>query len=659
LALAATPTWAASDPPDLLTTTLTEEAREAEVRRSCSEPLDRARIVRLLSPESPWPAQIDGARLIECAPAGAALDLALSGMAEAKTGLLRNDPDIYERLARSLGRSSMEDVAEAARAIPSETAAAWGVQQACGQWLQPASGEAFDCSSLGTLSDEQVHDAIDAWLDRLRRHPVGLRSLESDRGNTFWFLLEVLQAELLAGLIETGSKDDGLLAAEVARLSIGDHPKVLGAVEQRAQGGDSDWTAALERARGMRSWGERSEYLGDGFDRAWPVDVAPSDIGYERTPPAPGQLPKTIAAWGLALCSLLLILGLALARARPGWRGLVFPGAAMALGVGSVFGLELLLGALGLPAEADSPWESPGPLLETVSIDGAPYLQTTGTAGRYQMMTDQPRDGGCRVATLGASSVHGSYYAEEDAFAAVLERRLARTGPSTEVINLGVGAATSNEVRASAIEALDVGAHVLVVYLGNNDLEHLPLTADLVAASAESVGSQALLERSRVARVLKSWIGRSTPTVNPAAEPGEPLLDDAPLEGPRLQLLLSIAAQQATENVRGIVREAERRGAGVVVVQQLLNEVYCPPGRDGDKERSCFNDRLRGIAEGAVTGTHAVLVDGPAALREDAGGPAGHDHFRDFVHPSRRGHAVLGEAIAPSVRRLLEGRCGR
>ena len=133
---------------------------------------------------------------------------------------------------------------------------------------------------------------------------------------------------------------------------------------------------------------------------------------------------------------------------------------------------------------------------------------------------------------------------------------------------------------------------------------------------------------------------------------GEPLLDENPLEGPRLEALLDVAAGQAVRNIRWVIEQAETSGVQVVVGSQLINEEFCPPGEDAKKSRSCFSERLRAISERAVAGTGATLVDVPAALRLHGGGPAGHLYFRDYVHPSQLGHAVIGEALAPSVERL-------
>jgi lysophospholipase L1-like esterase len=55
------------------------------------------------------------------------------------------------------------------------------------------------------------------------------------------------------------------------------------------------------------------------------------------------------------------------------------------------------------------------------------------------------------------------------------------------------------------------------------------------------------------------------------------------------------------------------------------------------------------------------VVDGAAAIRSHAGGTAqaGFPYFYDTIHPTRLGHAVLGEAIAPAAFEILDHRSNR
>ncbi len=514
----------------------------------------------------------------------------------------------------------------------------------------------FDCATWApSLSEPGIARAIDVWLEQLADEAAGLRSLEHDRGNRFWTLAAGLQAELLAELVRDAPPDDALLAADVARMTLGDHAGVAEALAGRAADGDPRWTVALAKLDGLEDWAARSGQSVDAPLRPGSEGIGASDRSWERPPRFHEGVPLPAAALGLA-ASLALALALLLAaRLRPQNRGALFRGTALTLGGAALFAVELLLGALDLPGDGRDPWQPAGDVLEEVSIDGEPWLRTTGTAGRYQMFPAEPT--ACRVVVVGGSSVHGSYYLAEDAFPAVLERRLGAGGTRAEVINLGVGGATSSEVRAGAEEALRYGVSVLVLYLGNNDLEHLTLLADFADVSPAAVGLQALLERSRIATLLRSALGEARSGV-PSAEPGQAFLDDAPLEGARLEALLALAEDQAVRNMRAAIGQAGERGVAVVVANQGQNQVLCPPGEDAENPRSCFNDRLERIAERAAAGTDAVLVDVRAALREAGGGRVGHDLVRDHIHPSQRGHAVLGEALAPTVARLLAEGCG-
>ena len=66
---------------------------------------------------------------------------------------------------------------------------------------------------------------------------------------------------------------------------------------------------------------------------------------------------------------------------------------------------------------------------------------------------------------------------------------------------------------------------------------------------------------------------------------------------------------------------------------------------------------LRRIAIEAAAASGARVIDVPAALRHHDGGVlsgvAGWDYFYDSIHPTRLGHAVIGQALVPSASELL------
>ena len=639
---------AAPDPTALLDGSLTPDRRAALVASLCDgSPVDPS---PLLQPSAPWAAQVDGARLIGCAPDAALLPVAIRALARSKLRLLRDDADIYERIARYIVEQPPADVDAAFRALPPGELVTWAGDSLCAMWLGPVSGERFDCAAWRPqIPAEAVAGAVEGWLAEVHRGG-GLTTLLQDRGNSFWWLLERLQGELLAQLVRDADVDDALLAADVSRMLLGAHTAVAAGLDARAADGDDErWRGARSRLGDLHDWGARSTSQPGGVLRPWPVAVPPATLDFVVPPPpapGPGLAPRGV---GLFLGLMLLaLIGGRRSKARERW----FAAAAASLGIALVFGAEWGLALADLPADRGDAERPASDLFDDVVIDGVSYGRTTSSAGRYQMFEMAPPEADCRVFTLGGSSVHGSYYVQEEAFAAVLARRLRDRLPRAEVINLGVGAATSAEVRAAAAAAMTAGADVLVLYMGNNDLEHLPLLADMRGASAESVGAQSALGGSRIARVLRAALGSTSKGGAPSAEPGEPLMDDQPLEGARLQALLDLAAAEAVRNMRAVISDAEDAGIATVVAIQLLNEDFCPPGRDDEHPRSCFSDRVRRIAEGAVAGTRATLIDVPAALRAHAGGPAGHAYFRDFVHPSQLGHAVIGEALAPAVRGL-------
>ena len=608
----------------------------------------------LLVTNAPWPAQIDGARLLECSSDPALLPTAIRALAQSKLGQLRNDPDVYERIARTIASQPAGAVAAAFRELPADELVSWSGHSLCHQWLNPVSGETFDCDNwTPTLPLSTVRGAVDRWLDELAGDPQGFGSILNDQGNRFWFLLEDLQGELLATLVQQGSIEDGLLVADVSRMLLGRHESVVAALVGRAENSDdSRWKEAVRTAGAIQDRAERSQATPDKVFRPWPVEVPPATRDFVRRPPESSGPGLGVAPVGSVLGFGLIVVCLLGARnseRRSRW----FATGAVCSGLTMVFAVEWGLVLAGLPTPVTEPaQQSSDDVLESVSIDGTQYLTTTASAGRYQIFEERRPEGSCRIVTLGGSAVHGSFYLVEEAFSAVLERRLRDGGNQAEVLNLGVGGATSEEVRSAAAGALRAGADILVLYLGSNDLEHLPLLADLRGSSAERIASQTLLEQSRIMRFLRSALRAPEGMELVSVPDGRPLLDENPLEGPRLEALLDVAAGQVVRNIRWVIEQAETSGVQVVVGTQLINEEFCPPGEDAKKPRSCFSERLRAISERAVAGTGATLVDVPAALRQHGGGPAGHLYFRDYVHPSQLGHAVIGEALAPSVERL-------
>ncbi|MEC7984199.1 MAG: SGNH/GDSL hydrolase family protein, partial [Myxococcota bacterium] len=76
------------------------------------------------------------------------------------------------------------------------------------------------------------------------------------------------------------------------------------------------------------------------------------------------------------------------------------------------------------------------------------------------------------IATLGASSAHGSNLLQEETFSALLASRLQRENPSQslQILNFGIGGTTSNGVLYSGKQALSMGADALIIYYGHNEV---------------------------------------------------------------------------------------------------------------------------------------------------------------------------------------------
>lgn len=626
--------------------------------------------VRSLLASELRPARLAGARLAACRSDPALIPALYDGFLRERSSNL-SDPDIYERLLRALQaypiatlRDELADPDSGfGREVHGELLEiAWS--RLTRNWLEPlAEGSGADLQPrLGPAANDVALAEASDWLERvLDAGPEGLVRLQADSGDHAFLFMERLQGWHLAAMITHGTLAEARLAVEVCM-----------------QSGLCDGAAAeaLEARLGTQPDAELAERLTD-MPR---VREDPADIGLRMRPVTPlgvlaapdEQITEVPGRWPLALVALL---GLALfwlgwaaaARARPGWRRGLFPVGAVAIAPTGLLLAELCLAAAGVQPLAwrgAGGWSEPialqgvdeeaGILLERQELGGEAWLVVGNSSARWTALREQKPPGTWRIGLVGESSAQAANYLAEESFLSVLGRRLRERHPDRpiELLNGGIGGAISDDILRAGRDAIDADVDVLILYHGINDLGRLETLAAMRAFTPLQLGARVLLDESRVARVMTDLLPTSLRRRWAAPEEGGGRLDRLGDEdGSRLQ---GLAALRCSRNQQRLVREARDNGVPVVVVSQavLEREPGMEPASGGP------SDLLRSLARDTAARSGAVFIDGRAVLRAHASAAtgearAGADYFWDDLHPSRLGHAVLGEALAPTVERLL------
>ena len=164
--------------------------------------------------------------------------------------------------------------------------------------------------------------------------------------------------------------------------------------------------------------------------------------------------------------------------------------------------------------------------------------------------------------------------------------------------------------------------------------------------SARTLEMRRLLAGSRLAHLAmgllpSSGVDESAPVAH---------LDEVEQSDEAREALRMLGADNASANLLRLARAADRAGVPFVIATQGLRE-DCSGGQ------VCSAGDLVSIGRRVAARTDAVLVDTQAALGE-CPPPDGPEHplhncFYDDVHPSRVGHALIGDALVPTVARLL------
>ena len=620
---------------ELLAEDLTPDARAELVGDACARVVTPEELNSLLQSTSPRPAQIDAARIAACRKDPALIPLMYASFHRAKAAHLANDPDVYERLLRTLQgfgadtlRAYLHDpelgLGGAAHAELSQLA--WG--RLHHDWLAPLGGDAAPVEPPETSSAPVLAEAA-RWLDDVLSAPDGLVRLQTDSGDHGYVFLQRLQGWHLAALSQDPAHTR--LAAEVCAQS----------------------SLCSEKR-------DDPTQIGLPLRPVVPVDVPPAAAESviapaSRLSPTSMALLLLLAAWS----AWVLVV-----RAKPGWRGALFPLGAVGLAPTLLVGAEFVLGAFGVAPMAEqggAGWSepqalrgtqnTPGFLLEPRTWDGEPWVEVVNDGARWTALPASSPDA-WRIVTLGESSVHASNHLAEESFAEILGRRLRlSTGRPVEILNGGVGGAISDDIVSVAMDALAADPDLLVLYHGINDLGRLETLAGMRAFSPLQLGIRVLLDESRIARVLHDLLPPRLSVARPTDQGA--WRDDEPVEGDVALRLAELAALRCSRNQQRIVRMAQERGVPVIVIAQALVTGSTFP-EDAEKRRL-----LREIAEKTAARTGATLLDGHAilgahSLAHNGTADPGPAYFWDQLHPSRLGHAVLGEAIAPTALRLLQ-----
>jgi lysophospholipase L1-like esterase len=637
-----------------------EAERDSAVQQLCAERADGARITPLLHRHAPRGTHVDAARVLVCRQAPELLPLMFEAFLRSKAGDLSHDPDVFERLIRGIQSlvadgATLDPTAVRTDVLPGGIAARLELL-----WLDPLSGEAVEVRAEPALWQAvslAVERRIQAWIAEVLEHPELLVELQNDSGDLASELMVRLEVVFLAALIaQEGHEAE--VALETARqrgFSRDDLQQALTFLHNAGAlpGPAIDADPRVDRLPDGVGWDGQPSGL--RAPRTYPV--GPLDVPAAATSPVVEVEPErrfpragTLAGIVVLLAALLAVV----ARLRPGWRPALFRVAAAALPLVLLLALEGLLALAGYAPLAEvrptfSPGRPPGNLFERAAWD--PSLATGTSGGRWRLFEADKPEGAWRIFALGASSVHGSNHLVEEAWPAVLERRLRADAPerTIEVINGGTGGAVSDDVLHYAGQALELGADLLILSYGFNDFLHIPRLAAYHAFDPATLGLRFELDRWRLVRLIADRLPARTRRAG--ARGG--WLDRAPDEDLDPRVLLQLASVNMEDKLRRTVARAEQRGVPVLFLLQSQNEELCGPGsRRGVPGPSdeCFPDEVRHLVTSVAATTSLQLLDGASALEAHVGdGPVGHAMFWDVIHPTREGHAVLGEAIAPAV----------
>lgn len=610
-----------------------------------------------------WPVMVQAARIAQFRGDPAHAPALFRLFLRSKAVQLPHDPDLFERALRTLQVMPEDAVRAAIVAAASEDGGGMAGQQLSDHWLGPLA-QVDTSSAAGT--DPVLRATLDAhfqeWLLWLvDQGPAGLVALQSDSGDGAFELFRELEVDTLAWLVLAGSEPEREAAVETCRQrGIGAADLRLGASRLADAGMPMD-AAAERRLDEAQSTLSRRQSLGRRWVAPRARPAAPPQVAPFASSPLATPAARSSGRWLFPLC-VLAVLGLLLAAARrESMRPWVFRLGAIMLAPAALIAVELVLAIVGYqPANAVRPTFNPTRAPQTLLMPsdlGEGWSRSGYDHLRMNVFHTPRPEGVLRIAAVGASMVHGSNYLFEEAWPAFLAGRVQEAYPDrrVEILNFGLGGATSDEVYFYAREILEHDLDLLVVSCGFNDFVQLGRLAKFRAFSPQQMRLRLTLDRLRLARL----IGEMRPDIGvlqPDPE-GAHLDDEAPGEQ-EVATLRRIASSSLEGNLRRIAWLARSEGVPVLFVAQAQNEDACGDGSAAGAvdapEQDCFPVEAREavLRAGGLTGV--PVVDAAAALRErSVDDTVDSRWFQDVIHLTREGNAVLGEAAAPEAIRLL------
>jgi lysophospholipase L1-like esterase len=520
----------------------------------------------------PLQAQIDRVRL--CAGQPRALTPLLATFARSRLGDLPEDPDLFERALReAIKVAPLADVSAALDALATTLQPL--LEDRLRNYVSSAQARALVDPEHRAEAEALLRDALQ---QQHTRHGLRLLSaMQTEQGSHLEALLS--QVERALGVDWAASPDPVLASIGLTILDrIGEPAEDTSELPQDPPG---QWP------------GTSPTSPHEPADRAW-------------SHPDSSRLPDGgLLGLGLLLGFGALLVGTRLPRARRL--------AAASLGLSVIFGSE---GVLRL---ADvTPLAQRWPLFtftdwtfDVFTLDETGALASTegGWIRQQTLRTDRPT---FRAVTLGASSAHGSNHLIEETFSALLEDRLRARWPeeAIEVLNLGVGGTTSNGVLHVGRAALDLGADLLLIYYGHNEVAQFTQLSVYPHIRPGRLAWRVWLGHSRLYSLLAQLL---LPDTSPMVSADESVFTDGSPSPDQIDTLKQLAVDNLRYNLDQLLNDARRAGCEVILMDVATNYrfVDLTPLSTADTSEldAARAARGRGDAGAALAAAQAVMAE--------------------------------------------------
>ena len=263
------------------------------------------------------------------------------------------------------------------------------------------------------------------------------------------------------------------------------------------------------------------------------------------------------------------------------------------------------------------------------SIGGTPIVYGTGFRSDFD---PEPTPDVRRVVCIGDSSTFGLQVQEHETWTAVTEVMLAAEGERAEVLNLGVPGYTSHQgLVLLRTQAPALRPDVVVCAFGAFN-DWIPARGRTDAEQAAGGGPPAL----RVVQALTWLLGSEQPSDSFMLRSTLATIDTRAYVGPR-----RVDTDVFAENLDEMIELSREVGSEVVLLASPL-----PPET---LARNPIATEYAEVVRRVGRSMNVPVVDGWTLFA--AAGEGGQPLFADFCHPSPRGHAILGSALARTLAR--------